>query len=92
MYVLNEEVKKLVKINETKFSEHGLTERYDLQEWIDSDPTILSKELGEDEDLLIIQKEFNRFDKTKSVQTYQLQIRTEIQLLSKISWTIVAKM
>ena len=65
MYVLNEEVKKLVKINETKFSEHGLTERYDLQEWIDSDPKILSKELGEDEDLLIIQKEFNRFDKTK---------------------------
>ena len=25
----------------------------------------MSKELGEDEDLLIIQKEFNRFDKTK---------------------------
>ena len=63
MYVLNE--KKLTKINETKFSEHGLTERYDLQEWIDSDPRILSKELGEEEDLLIIQKEFNKFDKTK---------------------------
>lgn len=65
MYVLNEEVKKLVKINETKFSEHGLTERYDLQEWIAENPKILSKELGSDEDLLIIQKEFDKWVDSK---------------------------
>lgn len=65
MYVLDEEVKKLIKINATKFSEHGLTERYDLQEWIAENPKILSKELGNDEDLLIIQKEFDKWVDSK---------------------------
>lgn len=65
MYLLNKELNILTKINETTFSEHKLNERNNLQEWIDNDPTILSKVLGEDDDLLIIQKEFCGFDKTK---------------------------
>ncbi|OOF53842.1 PD-(D/E)XK nuclease family protein, partial [Rodentibacter genomosp. 2] len=65
MYILNEGTKSLTEISETTFSENGLKERYDLQEWIDNNPEIISKELGKDEELLIIQKEFSNFDKTK---------------------------
>lgn len=65
MYLLDEHTKKLESISETTFSEHGFKERYDLQEWIDNNPEIISKELGKDEELLIIQKEFSNFDKTK---------------------------
>ena len=35
-----------------------------MQEWIDKNPEILAKELGDEEELLIIQKEFSGFDKT----------------------------
>jgi len=64
MYILEEQTKELKEISETTFSEHGLKERYDLQEWIDKNPEILAKELGDEEELLIIQKEFSGFDKT----------------------------
>lgn len=64
MYILDEGTKELKEISETTFSENGLKERYDLQEWIDKNPRILAKELGADEELLIIQKEFSEFDKT----------------------------
>ncbi|QLB14159.1 hypothetical protein A6B39_01185 [Mannheimia granulomatis] len=59
MYILNQTQKELEKIPQTSFSENNLKERYDLQEWIDKSPQILG------EDLLIIQKEFSGFDKTK---------------------------
>ncbi|MEZ7767108.1 DUF4268 domain-containing protein [Haemophilus parahaemolyticus] len=64
MYILDEQTKELKEISETTFSENGLKERYDLQEWIDNNPRILAKELGTQEELLIIQKEFSEFDKT----------------------------
>lgn len=64
MYILDEQTKELKEISETTFSENGLKERYDLQEWIDNNPRILAKELGAQEELLIIQKEFSEFDKT----------------------------
>ena len=64
MYILDEQTKELKEISETTFSENGLKERYDLQEWIDNKPRILAKELGAQEELLIIQKEFSEFDKT----------------------------
>ncbi|WP_439328347.1 DUF4268 domain-containing protein [Lonepinella sp. BR2357] len=64
MYILNKNEKHLEKIEETTFAEQHLKERYDIQEWIDKQPEILSNILGEDEKLLIIQKEFYNFDKT----------------------------
>ncbi|MDC2826112.1 DUF4268 domain-containing protein [Rodentibacter pneumotropicus] len=64
MYILDEGTKSLTEISETTFSENGLKERYDLQEWIDKNPSILAKGIGSDEELLIIQKEFSGFDKT----------------------------
>lgn len=64
MCILDEQTKELKEISETTFSENGLKERYDLQEWIDNNPRILAKELGAQEELLIIQKEFSEFDKT----------------------------
>ncbi|MGX2968545.1 DUF4268 domain-containing protein [Ursidibacter sp. B-7004-1] len=63
MYILNKSNKELKEINKTTFSEQSLKERYDLQEWIDNNPKILSDALGED--ILIIQKEFSDFDETK---------------------------
>lgn len=59
MYILNKDKKELEKIEQTSFTEQKLKERYDLQEWIDKKPDILG------EDLLIIQKEFSGFDKTR---------------------------
>ncbi|WGE50667.1 DUF4268 domain-containing protein [Actinobacillus equuli subsp. equuli] len=63
MYILDKSSKKLKEINKTTFSEQSLKERYDLQEWIDNNPKILWDALGEE--ILIIQKEFSDFDKTK---------------------------
>lgn len=48
--------KKINRLNPSAFSELGLKERVDLQEWIDQDPSVLG------EDLLIIQKEFTGFE------------------------------
>lgn len=59
MYILNKENKILEKIQDTTFFEQNLKERYDLQEWIDKSPDVLGEEL------LIIQKEFDEFDKTR---------------------------
>ncbi|MDD0823809.1 DUF4268 domain-containing protein [Mannheimia sp. AT1] len=63
MYILDKSSKKLKEINKTTFSEQLLKERYDLQEWVDNNPQILCNALGEK--ILIIQKEFSDFDKTK---------------------------
>ena len=58
MYLINKEEKKLEKINNTTFKELGVSERYDLQEWIAKNPDVLGEEL------LIIQKEFDGFQDT----------------------------
>ncbi|ADZ09781.1 hypothetical protein Metbo_1553 [Methanobacterium lacus] len=52
----NNKLEKL--INEVNFSELGIMERKDLQEWIFECPEILG------EDLLIVTKEYDKFDKT----------------------------
>lgn len=59
MYIINKENKQSQKIKEIAFSELGLKEREDLQEWIVHNPSILGEEL------LIIQKEFDGFSDTK---------------------------
>jgi hypothetical protein len=58
MYKVNKQKKTLEKICETTFNEIKCKERYDLQEWIVSNPSILGEEL------LIIQKEFSGFENT----------------------------
>lgn len=35
--------KTLIKLKPTNFSELGLKERFDIQEWIEKSPTILGK-------------------------------------------------
>jgi hypothetical protein len=59
MYIINKVNKTATAIEKKKFSDLGFTERYDLQEWIANQPSILG------EDLLIIQKEFDGFSDTK---------------------------
>lgn len=59
MYKVDKTNKIAIKIPETTFAEMGIKERYDIQEWIANDPSIL--EYGE---LLIIQKEFDGFQDT----------------------------
>ena len=56
--MVNKDDKSIVKINQTTFADESLQERYDIQEWINKNPECLGEEL------LIIQKEFNGFDKT----------------------------
>ncbi len=51
MYKVDINHKQLIKLTEKKFSELGLRERFDIQEWIDKTPEILGEEL------LIIAKE-----------------------------------
>ena len=46
-------------VQEVEFSTQDLQERYDIQEWIAANPSILG------DDLLIVAKEFSDFDKTK---------------------------
>ena len=55
MFLIDMQNKKAVSLEKKTFSELRLSERYDLQEWIVSNPHILG------ENLLIIQKEFAGF-------------------------------
>lgn len=59
MYIVSKETKKTKKVNEISYSEVGLKERNDLQEWIANNTELLGEEL------LIIQKEFDGFNNTR---------------------------
>lgn len=59
MFVLNKRQKMLSRVKAATFSQLGIKERPDLQEWIAHNTDILGEEL------LVIQKEFAGFDKTK---------------------------
>ena len=59
MYILDQNNKSLIKAKECTFKELNLKERQDLQEWIAKEPASLG------EKLLIIQKEYADWDKTK---------------------------
>lgn len=56
------EGKKALKIGTSDFSSLGIKERYDIQEWIANDPSVLEYS----SDLLIIQKEFSGFENTNN--------------------------
>lgn len=58
MYLINKEHNSINKIPEKSFSELGFKERKHLQEWLAKNPEAL------DEELLIIQKEFQGFNDT----------------------------
>lgn len=58
MFLINKSEKKLENIKGATFKELGISERYDLQEWLEKSPDIFG------EDLLIIQKEFDGFNDT----------------------------
>lgn len=58
MFLIDKENNKLTKIVKTTFHDLGFKEREHLQEWIAKDPSCL------DEELLIIQKEFDGFSDT----------------------------
>ena len=58
MYIINKETNRIEKIESTTFKKLGFKERENLQEWIANNPSCLN------EDLLIIQKEFNGFNDT----------------------------
>ena len=59
LYRIIEDNKTLMAIKEIEFSEFNFKERYDIQEWVESYPSILG------EDLLIISKENSYFNNTK---------------------------
>lgn len=59
MYILDQQNKSLIKAEECSFKSLNLKERQDLQEWIAKEPSSLG------EKLLIIQKEYADWDKTK---------------------------
>ncbi len=58
MYLIEKDKKKIKRMQECDFSSIGVKERQDIEEWVEKNPEIL------DEDLLIIQKEFDGFDDT----------------------------
>lgn len=59
MFIVNDDFKSITKIPRTTFQSLGIREREHLQEWIANNSECL------DEELLIIQKEFDGFDDTK---------------------------
>ncbi len=61
MYQIDRKSNRLTKIDEKAFAELGFKEREHLQEWIVNEPKIF----GEEDELLIIQKEFDGFADTK---------------------------
>jgi len=58
LYQINKEENRISQISQKTFSELGFKEREHLQEWIAYNPEVFG------EDLLIIQKEFAKFDDT----------------------------
>jgi hypothetical protein len=58
MYIINKTENRIEKIESTTFKQLGFKEREHLQEWIANNPSCLN------EDLLIIQKEFDGFNDT----------------------------
>lgn len=59
MFIVNKDLKGITKIPKTTFQRLGIGEREHLQEWIANNSECL------DEELLIIQKEFDGFDDTR---------------------------
>ena len=59
LYRIHQESKTLQSVKEINFSDHSFQERYDIQEWLETTPSILG------EKLLIIAKEKTYFEGTR---------------------------
>jgi hypothetical protein len=59
MYIIDKTKNRITKIENKNFTELGFRERSHLQEWLANSPEALGEEI------LIIQKEFSRFEDTK---------------------------
>lgn len=59
MYIIDQKTNRVKKLDSQKFKEANFEERKNLQEWIANEPNIFNEEL------LIIQKEFDGFDNTQ---------------------------
>lgn len=59
MYLIDQKTNRVKKLDSQKFKEANFEERKNLQEWIANEPNIFNEEL------LIIQKEFDGFDNTQ---------------------------
>ena len=59
MYKVDIENKSLTELNKARFSDLGLKERFDIQEWIEKTPSILGEEL------LVIAKEYELPSRTR---------------------------
>ncbi len=59
MYKVNIESKTLVELRKARFSDLGVKERFDIQEWVEKTPSILG------EDLLVIAKEYELPSRTR---------------------------
>ena len=58
LFKIDPETRKSTSVREVDFTQLGLKERSDIQEWVAEHPDIL------DDDLLIVAKEFSGFDRT----------------------------
>ncbi|WMC10095.1 DUF4268 domain-containing protein [Oceanimonas pelagia] len=63
MFIIDPCSNRITPVPSKKFNELGFTERQHLQEWLEHHPEALST--GKDDELLIIQKEFDGFDDTR---------------------------
>lgn len=63
MYKVDTPTNSLHSLQEVSFSSLRFTERGNLQEWLAQNPQALTRD--NDDELLIIQKEFAGFDDTK---------------------------
>lgn len=61
MYIVDKVHNEIKKVEEKTFTDLGFKERQNLQEWIAKEPNVF----GDDDPLLIIQKEFDGFSDTK---------------------------
>ena len=77
MYRVNKNENVLEIIEETSFDKEKLNERSNIQEWIAKDPSIL----GYQDDLMVIQKEYDGFEKTN--------MRLDLLALSKDGHLVV---
>ncbi|WP_434526038.1 DUF4268 domain-containing protein [Photorhabdus asymbiotica] len=63
MFKVDQPTNSLQSLQEVSFGSLGFTERYHLQEWLAKHPQALTR--NNNDELLIIQKEFSGFDDTK---------------------------
>lgn len=78
LFVLSNSPKTATEVKPDSFADLKLSERFDLQEWVISTPSLLG------EDLLVITSEFDRFDRTSE--------RLEVLMLDRDGKLVVVEL